>query len=113
MRTYLTLLALLTFSFGFSQNFSENFTASNTSDFEDFNIIASNTTDVSDLEFTFNSENGDVEFKAPSKVDLINIYDSYNQEIFSAKGDVIENGKINLAYLPEGTYYLEIVDRMI
>lgn len=102
MKKLILITALLIFNVGFSQNE----TATIEDDFSDFEVEMS---DVEKLGITANMTVGEIAFNAPNEVDLINIYDSYGQEIFSAKGTIIEDSKIDISFLPRGTFYLEVV----
>ena len=109
MKKILLIAFLLIFNLGFAQNYSESFTASIDSEVEQFDAPAFDTAELDELGIMANMNIGEVAFNAPEKIDYINIFNSDNQEIFSAKGSIIENNKIDLSYLPEGTYYLEVV----
>ncbi len=102
MKNLILLAAFLIFNVGFAQDE----TASVEVGFDDFEIEMS---ELDKFEITANMVAGEVEFNAPNEVDLINIYDSYGQEIFSAKGTIIEDSKIDISFLPRGTFYLEVV----
>lgn len=102
MKNVLLIATLLIFNLGFSQED----TASVEIGFDDFEI------EMSELEkfgVTADMTIGEVVFNAPNEVDMVNIYDSYGQEIFSAKGTIIEDSKIDISFLPRGTFYLEVV----
>jgi len=102
MKNFLLIVAFLTFSIGFAQDE----TASVEVDFDGFEI------EMSDLErfgITADMTIGEVKFNAPNEIDLVNIYDAYGQEIYSAKGTIIEDSKIDVSFLPRGTFYLEVV----
>lgn len=102
MKSIFLIAALFTFSLGFSQ--SE--TASTASDFGDVEVEMS---DLDRFGISVDMSVGEVKFNAPNEIDLINIYDAYGQEIYSAQGTIIEKSKIDLSFLPSGTFYLEVV----
>ncbi|MBT8304974.1 MAG: T9SS type A sorting domain-containing protein [Bacteroidia bacterium] len=109
MKNIILIAAFFTFSLGFSQNFTENYTASIVEDINDFESLDTDATELEMFDITSNMVSGDVQFNASDKIDYINIYNSHQEEIFSARGTIIENNKINISFLPAGTYYLEVV----
>lgn len=109
MKKAFFIATLLMMNLGFSQDYAESLTAPIAADVEDFMAPSFNTDELDVFGITANMEIGEVRFNAPNKVDYINIYNGDNQEIFSALGTIIKDNKINVAFLPEGTYYLEVV----
>jgi len=102
MKKFLLLTALLVFNIGLAQDD----TASVEVDFDGFEV------EMPELEkfgITADMSVGEVVFNAPNEIDLVNIYDSYGNEIFSAQGTIIEDSKIDVSFLPKGTFYLEVV----
>ena len=102
MKSIILLAALFIFNLSFAQDE----TASVEVGFDDFEIEMS---ELDKFGITANMSISEVEFNAPNEIDFINIYDAYGQEIYSAKGTIIEASKIDLSFLPRGTFYLEVV----
>jgi len=109
MKKTFFIATLLMINLGFAQNDTESFTATLATDIEDFSAPNLNTNVLDAFGITANMEIGEVIFNSPNKVDYINIYNADNQEIFSALGTIIKNNKIDVSFLPSGTYYLEVV----
>jgi hypothetical protein len=109
MKKLVLLISMLIFSIGFSQSYSEDFNASLIEDTNGFEPASINDMDLSMFDIESDMNSGDITFNASEKIDYINIYNSHQEEIFSAKGTIIENNKINISFLPAGTYYLEVV----
>ncbi len=109
MKKAIFIVALLMINLGFSQDYTESFTAAIATEGEDFSAPSFNADELDVLGVSTNMEIGEIKFNAPNKVDYINIYNSDNQEIFSALGIIINDNKIDVSFLPSGTYYLEVV----
>lgn len=109
MKKIIFIALLLFANLVFSQAYSQNLTASVVTDIEGFTAPTYSENELDDFGIKANMEIGEVMFQAPNKVDHINIYNADDQEIFSALGTIIENNKIDISFLPSGTYYLEVI----
>lgn len=109
MKRIILITALLIFHLGFAQNSSDSFMASLEITSEAFDAPSFDDSELDAFGIVADMEKGEVAFNAPDDIDYINIYNSDHQEIFSAKGSIIEDNKIDLSFLPKDTYYLEVV----
>ncbi len=75
-------------------------------EFSDSRVTAK---DLEALDFTADTIFKNVTFKSAEKINFINIYDQNNQQIFSAKGSIILGDTLNISFLEQGTYYIEVV----
>ena len=76
---------------------------------DDFSNSRVSLNDLEALDFTTDTVFKNVTFKSSDKINYINIYDANNQQIFSAKGSIIVGNTLNISFLEEGTYYVEVV----
>lgn len=109
MKNVIFIATLLFSTLGFSQEYAENGLIAIPSDSENFDAPSVNLDELTAFDIIANMKVGEVVFTAPDKIDYINIYNTDNREIFSAKGSIIETKKIDISFLPSGTYFLEVV----
>ena len=108
MKKFALLIVLLSFSFASAQDSASN--GLNDISFDnEFTDRSTNDADLEALEFTTDTKFGNITFKAPSKIDVINIYDENQQQIFSAKGSIIVGDTMSISFLENGKYYVEVV----
>jgi len=109
MKKVIFITVLLIANLGFAQEVSQALEVSVLADSEEFEAPTFSANDLDVFGIKTNMKTGEVIFNAPNKVDFINIYNTYDQEIFSALGTIIKNNKIDISFLPSGTYYLEVI----
>ena len=61
------------------------------------------------LDFTTDSIFKNITFSSIENIDLINIYDTKQNQIFSANAKIIVGDTLNLSFLEKGIYYIEII----
>lgn len=113
MKKIVLLILLLSFTVSFADetrkpNPSTSIVKENkeNKEFSKRNVSAS---DLEALEFSADTIFKNITFNAAEKIDFINIYDEYNQQIFSAKGSILVRDTLNISFLEKGIYYVEVV----
>lgn len=104
----LILLLNLTVSFA-DESRKPNPSTSDVKENKEFSKRNVSASDLEALEFSADVIFKNITFKAAEKIDFINIYDEYNQQIFSAKGSILVRDTLNISFLEKGTYYVEVV----
>ncbi len=64
---------------------------------------------INALDFTADTIFKNVTFKSVEQIDLINIYNENQQQIFSASASIIVGDTLNISFLEKGTYYIEVI----
>lgn len=112
MKRAILLILLISVSFSYATNKKPSKKAKavvnieKTSEFSDSRVSLN---DMEALDFTADTVFKNLTFKSANKINYINIYNESNQQIFSAKGSIIVGDTMNISFLEEGTYYVEVV----
>lgn len=112
MKRAILLILLISGSFSYATNKKPSKKAKadvnieKTSEFSDSRVSLN---DMEALDFTADTVFKNLTFKSADKINYINIYNESNQQIFSAKGSIIVGDTMNISFLEEGTYYVEVV----
>ena len=61
------------------------------------------------LDFTTDSIFKNITFNSIENIDFINIYDTEQNQIFSANAKIIVGDTLNLSFLEKGIYYIEVI----
>ena len=109
MKKLALLILLLSFTFNYANDKKPTNNTKLVEKTESFSERSITATDLESLDFTADTIFKNVTFKSADKIHYINIYDSNNQQIFSAKGSIIVGDTLNISFLEKGTYYLEVV----
>ncbi len=112
MKRAILLILLISVTFSYATNkkpskkAKEVVSIEKTAEFNDSRVSLS---DLEALDFIADTIFKNVTFKSADKINFINIYDENNQQIFSAKGSIIVGDTMNISFLEQGTYYIEVV----
>ncbi len=112
MKRAILLILLISFTFSYATNKKPSKKTKDVVKIEKTTEFSNSRVSLSDLdalEFTADTVFKNVTFKSADKINYINIYDANNQQIFSAKGSIIVGDTMNISFLEEGTYYIEVV----
>ncbi len=112
MKRAILLILLISVTFSYATNKKPSKKAKEVVNIEktaEFNDSRVSLSDLEALDFIVDTIFKNVTFKSADKINFINIYDENNQQIFSAKGSIIVGDTMNISFLEQGIYYIEVV----